>query len=105
KGPKRGGFCFRKHFTRGSSCVIFHYQITVGESHVSESVVRIAVDRLLELFDRLPDSIRGALVPIVAALQIEFVRLLVLGVTLGHAGFVGARELESQVTGYLARDL
>src|SRR5437773_3494907 len=49
--------------------------IRVGESGIRQRVSRIERNRLLEVFDSFDDSFRGALVPRVAAAEIQSIGL------------------------------
>src|SRR5438445_6575215 len=60
------GFGFGIRLARGRAGVFFQHKVAVGQSDIAESVVRVAVYRLLELSYRFPHPFRGPLVPVVA---------------------------------------
>jgi hypothetical protein len=60
-------------------------RVRVSQSGVSERVVRVFVDRLLEVLDAFVQTLRRPPIPVVAAQEIESVSLGVLGVMLGQA--------------------
>ena len=65
---------FRKTVAWLEAAVDDEHVVTVGETGVRRAVVRIDLDRLVEIIDRLEQSVAGAFVPRVPTLQIEPVR-------------------------------
>ena len=59
-------------------------RVGVGKPGVSQRVVRIERDRFLEVLDAFGDSFRSALVPGVAAAQVQPIRFHVLGVAVAR---------------------
>ena len=57
------------------------------------------VDRLREVTDCLQDPVAGFFVPLIAALQIEAIRVIVLGWPLRQALSLAGREAEPQLLG------
>ena len=55
-------------------------QVRVRQARVRERVLRVLADRLLEVLDRALVAVDRALVPVIPALQVELIRLGVLGV-------------------------
>src|SRR6266487_2025830 len=75
-------FCLWHCFVWGGKIVKRQSSVGIRQADVAKSKIRIALDALLEVLDRLFDSIRSALVPKIAAAQVELIRLRVSAVAL-----------------------
>ena len=76
------------HIMGSRRAVEYQQNIRVSQTRVSQGVIRIHFDRLLEMLDAFPETIFGALVPVEAALQIMAISLSVLSMTLGQSLFL-----------------
>src|SRR2546427_10912073 len=65
------GFGFPQRLTCRGVSVLFQHHIAISHSDISESISGIALDRLLELSYRFPDSVRSPLVPEIAPAQVK----------------------------------
>ena len=79
---------------RGDVDVAWSYVISVGESCVSQRIVGISGDRLLEQVDAFLDAVRRAAIPKLAAFEVESVSFGIASAGLseilwGLAGFGG----------------
>ncbi len=79
----RVGFRPRKPFGDRDAAIVQLKRVRIGEPGVGRRVAAVLLDGLLEISDRLSDSLLGALVPGVTAFEVEPVGLEVLGVALG----------------------
>ena len=59
-------FCLWHGFVGGGKIVKRQSNIGIRQADVAESKIRVALDALLELLDRLFDPVRSALVPKIA---------------------------------------
>src|SRR6266516_323130 len=72
-------FCLWHCFVRRGKIVKRQASVGIRQADVAKSEIRIALDALLEVLDRLFDSIRSSLVPKIAAAQVRIISLNVLG--------------------------
>ncbi len=79
-------------------------QVRVGQPGVGERVLRVLFDRVLEVLDRLLVAGDRALVPVIAALQVQLVRLGVFGVAPRGALLLFARQPPAELVEDLGRD-
>src|SRR5215510_13006859 len=96
KSLERGSLCFGKGIgcRQGTRCISSTQEIVgVGKSAVSERELRIGLNRLLIIVERLEHSVLGSLVPIKSAFQIKLIGLVAVGVILGQP-FLLTRNLE-----------
>src|SRR5437762_4005781 len=75
-------FCPWHGFEGSSKIVKRQSNVRIRQADVAESKIRIALDGLLELLDRLFDTLRSALVPKITAPQVELIRLRISAVAL-----------------------
>src|SRR5947199_6819732 len=75
-------FCLWHCFMWGRKIVKRQSSVAISQADVAKSEIWIAFDALLELLDRLFDSVRSALVPKIAAAQVELIRLCIRAVVL-----------------------
>src|SRR4029453_2837323 len=66
-------FCLWHCFAWGGKIVKRQSNVGIRQTDVPKSKIRIALDALLEVLDRLFDSVRSALVPKIAAAQVELI--------------------------------
>src|SRR5947207_13042764 len=66
-------FCFWHGFVRGGKIVKRQSDVGIRQADVAESKIRVALDALLKLLDRLFDPVRSALVPKLATSQVELI--------------------------------
>ena len=72
-------FCLWHRFVRRGEIVKRQGNVGIRQAGVAESEIRIALDALLEVLDRVFDSVRRALVPKITAAQVGIISLNVLG--------------------------
>src|SRR5262249_19830623 len=77
--------------------------VGVSQADVTKSKIRIALDALLEVLDRLFDSVRSSLVPEIAAAQVELIRLCIRAVALDQPSLVLAGQFQLQLRSDLLR--
>src|SRR6266480_3217737 len=87
----REGFGFRISLAGGRANVIFQQQVAVGESNISERVVRIFVGCLLKLIERLLEILRSPLLPVITTFQIELVGFWICCIAFNKALLLFAR--------------
>src|SRR5205807_6228296 len=80
-------------------------QVRISETRVSERVLLVFLNRLLEILDGILVALDRALVPVVTALQVQLVRLGIVRVTLRDALLVRAAEARPKFVENLVRDL
>src|SRR5712675_3417222 len=68
-------FCLWHCFVWGDKIVKRQCSVGIRQADIAKSKIRIALDALLEVLDRLFDSVRSALVPKIAAAKVELIRL------------------------------
>src|SRR4030095_11215312 len=71
--------------------------VRIRQAGVTESKIRIALDALLKLLDRLFDSIRSSLVPKIAAPEVEPIGLGITTVALGQPALLVAGQFQLQL--------
>src|SRR6266581_9000540 len=71
---------FRLWFSilRGNDLIVWEKHVSAAQSSISKRVIGITVDSLLKIIGCFLQMLRGALIPFVAAFQIQLVRLRVL---------------------------
>ena len=79
-------FCLWHCFVRCGKIVKRQSSVGIRQADIAKSEIRIALDALLEVLDRLFDSVRSALIPKIAAAQVELIRLGIRAVALWQAG-------------------
>src|SRR6476469_481332 len=77
----------------------------LGETGIRLSIVRILLDRLIEVVDRFPQIVRGAFVPEEPAFEVELVGFSVLSRLFRYGGFLRAGESCLQGLGDRLRNL
>src|SRR5207247_1720903 len=77
EGAVRGGPSLRQRLAGRSAGIELQQDIAISQSDITESIIWVVVNRLLELLDRLLQSVPGPLVPEIAPAQIELVGLRV----------------------------
>src|SRR5438034_4897602 len=75
-------FCLWHCFVWGGKIVKRQSSVGIRQADIAKSKIRIALDALLEVLDRLFDSVRSSLVPKIAAAQVELIRLCICAVVL-----------------------
>jgi hypothetical protein len=81
---------FRHRLTRGNTDVLLEQQVSVGQTGVAESKIRIAFDRLLKCLERLFEPVWCALIPMITPAQIELIGLRIGCVALDQSSLVFA---------------
>src|SRR6266576_2950382 len=75
-------FCLWHRFVWGGKVVKRQSGVAISQADVAKSKIRIALDALLEVLNRVFDSVRSALVPKIAAAQVELIRFWICAVVL-----------------------
>src|SRR5213595_1523496 len=75
-------FCLWHCFLRCGKIVKRQSSVGIRQAVVAKSKIRIALDALLEVLDRLFDSVRSALVPKIATSQVELIGFWINAVAL-----------------------
>src|SRR5215469_3019954 len=94
-----GGLCFWTSFLARcirifrENCVIF------CQSHVSEGVVRIFFDGLLEIYFRFGQTVGSAFVPVIATFEVKLVCLGIGRTAVAEFRFLRAREVFPKTRG------
>src|SRR5262249_14971680 len=77
-GRARGsGLRFRESFLSRDVIVVLQKRVRIGQSRISQRVVRILFNSTLKIFESLLDFGLVAFIPVVAALQVELVSLAI----------------------------
>src|SRR5438552_2649009 len=92
EGAIRSGSGFRQRFACRNAGILLHHQIAISQSYITESIIRIAANRLLELLCRFSDSLHSPLVPEIAPPQVELVSLRVRRITLDQLPLLLTRQ-------------
>src|SRR5579872_6926621 len=79
-------------------------QIRVRQSRVSQGVIRIVLDRLLKTVKALLNPLYRPLIPKKSTLQIELIRLAIIGIGTREAKLFVAAQTNRQSTSNLPRD-
>ena len=85
---------------QGPRPVVGQENVGVSQPGVSQSVIRVLLDRLFEIVDRRLEIGTGALVPKISTLQIKLMRFGVLRRSRGNGVLLGIGELRFQRVGY-----
>jgi hypothetical protein len=107
EGLHRGSLGFRDRVGRRQHIVANRPEdvVGVGQARIREGIPRIGVDGLFEVLEAAHQVLRHALVPVVAPLQIQLVRLGALREPLRDPRFGVTRQCEAKVVRDLLRDL
>jgi hypothetical protein len=84
---------------QGPRPVVGQENVGVSQPCVSQSVIRVLLDRLFEVVHRRLQIGTRALVPKISTLQIKLMRIGVLGRSRGNGVLLGTRELRFQCVG------
>jgi len=99
------GFGFRDRFARGKPTEARGQVVGIGQPRVSQGVVGVFFDGLLEVFDRLLCSFLGPLVPKKSAPQKELIRFGILRVAFGQQLLLLAGQTQPQLLGDVCGDV
>src|SRR5881397_1751936 len=97
-------FCLWHCFVRRGKIVKRQASVGIREPDVAKSKIRIALDALLEVLDRLFDSVRSTLVPKIAATQVELICLCIRAVALDQSPLLLAGQFQLQLRCDLLRN-
>jgi hypothetical protein len=89
----RRNLCLRERVVRREGAVADKDVVRIGESRIRKPVAGVEIDRPLEVFDSLFESLGGAFVPVESALEVEMICLGVFGVTLAELFLLNAAQL------------
>ena len=79
--PRRR-FCLGRRFDGGRSAILGDDRVAIRDTGISQRIIRVAVDGLMEKVERGQEARFRPLVPVEPALLIELVRLTIVGVAL-----------------------
>ena len=90
-GRRRARRRLRPDVRRAEHAVVREQSVRVGQAAVRERELRVFDDRLLEEVDRLVQAFLGALIEVIAALQVEVARGQIVARPAGAGGAVARR--------------
>src|SRR6516164_6452609 len=91
-----GRFPFGRKLPRRTWNEKAEHHVTISQACVRLRIARVSFDRLMEVLDAPPQSIRSPLVQVIPSLEIEVVRVRVFRITLAQARSFRAGQLETQ---------
>src|SRR5215813_3808853 len=82
----------RKNILRRANALTAEKAVTISQPRVSQRIVWIFIDRLPEKINCLLIALLRTFVPVEAALQVKPIRFRIVGVMLGEAALLVARN-------------